>query len=426
MAQAPPQDDVVGLGPFTKGMNNVDRAHTLAGDELLLAVNLDIDRNGRLSRRTGAVKVISDPNPHSLWARDDDTAFYVGGTDLKRIDRADNDVLSVTTLRAGAFQLLRDTAFLDVNGDTYYSNGIITGRVLADGSVIGWGVPRPVSNPVLGYSGGTLPAGTYQVGVVFLNRLGEEGGMRPAVSITVPDNSRITVTGLPPAPSAEIVTTRLYVSATNGDILRAYVDLPAGTTTAVIAAAAVDGAQSDTLGMDIMPPGDTLELYRGRVYSISGRVATFSEPLRFGLTLAPRNFILVDRDITMWKAVEDGIYVGTDTRVYFYAGEGPGKFQPRIVDMSGAIPGTALTLPGKPLTIGWFSERGFRRGTAGGTVEAGDKDRIILDMFSVGAALFREQDGTRQVVATMRNRTRQGLFASDYAEAEVRRAGTSF
>ena len=79
------------IGPFV-GINNRLPDHQLgvvergrkAGDYLRNAVNVDLTAAGTLQRRKGSTLVAPGADCHSLWS-DGEKAFYVDGTDLKRL-----------------------------------------------------------------------------------------------------------------------------------------------------------------------------------------------------------------------------------------------------------------------------------------------------------------------------------------------------
>lgn len=418
--------DTVTFGPFPKGLNNVDRSLTMGDDELVNAVNLDINRDGILTERVGYTQVLAETDTHSLWARDGSTALYASGSALKMIRRDDAGALTAATLQASILQARNPVYYVGVNGTTYYSNGLVTGVVRSDNTPHAWGVETPARNPVLSQGSGGFAAGWYLVGVQYVNDLGETGGIPSPAAIQVTANASIIVSGLPVAADPDIQHVRVYLSEQNGDILYHYADYAIGTTTVTLAPAAQPGRVADDYLCAVMPPLTLLEHYNGRIFGAAGSTVWYSNALRYGLYLQRSNFIMVERPVALVKAVEDGVYIGTDEAVMFYAGPGPSKFSVQVATPFGAIPGTGVSFPkveGDPLTVGWMSERGFIKAHAGGKIESGDKERAMVGMFSSGASMYREQNGIRQVVSTMRGETRSALTSTDYAEAEVRRNG---
>lgn len=418
--------DTVTFGPFPLGVNNVDRSLSMADGEMVSAVNLDISRDGVLTQRQGYSLAVAGTGARSLWARDSTTAFYADATDLKQVTVSAAGVLTSATVRSGVLQLGRHVAYVAVNGDVYYSNGIITGMVRADSTSHSWGVERPSRNPVLTGVAGSLSAGRYLVAIQYINDRGEVGGIPPPGGIVLSAASDIVVSSIPAAVSADVAGVIVYLSKQNGDILYRHSVYSVGTTSVQLSIAADDGAQSADFLFDVMPPTGILEYYNGMIYGAADGVIWHTNALAYGQCARRSNFIMVDSPVTLLKASSDGLFVGTGSRVEFLLGSGPKEFQRRAVTPFGAIPGTGMALPkteSEPHVVGWFSERGFVKGHSGGRVEIGEKERVMLGMYTSGAAFYREQHGVRQVVATMIGGTRAAMTSTDYAEAEVRRNG---
>lgn len=244
-------------------------------------------------------------------------------------------------------------------------------------------------------------------------------------SIDLLTQGGITLTSIPPAISADVTLVRVSVSQTNGELMYRYLDLAIGTTTMSITGLAQMGSAAGTMFQDQMIPSDLLAYYNGRIYGAVGKIVWYTEAMNYGLSDPRRNFLMFPADVGVIKPVTDGIFFGTRERVYFYRGGKPADFQAQIVQMHGAVPGTGLdipTAPGEPRRVGWFSERGFTIGLDGGAVQVGDKERIMLGQYAQGGSFYREANGVRQVIGTMRSKTRVGLVSRDHAEAEVRRA----
>jgi len=164
-----------------------------------------------------------------------------------------------------------------------------------------------------------------------------------------------------------------------------------------------------------------LEYYAGRIYGASKNILWFSDALRFGLYSPAKNLFLFPENITVVKAVMDGLYVVAG-KTYFLAGADAVDMRQVVVSEYGAVPGTAITLPTKE--VAWFSENGLCYGKPGGAIEYVMEKRVAVDTFSRGATLYRKQEGIEQVVSLMRgNDESNSLKVSDKAVAEVRRNG---
>lgn len=67
------------------------------------------------------------------------------------------------------------------------------------------------------------------------------------------------------------------------------------------------------------PIGTDLEYYAGRMFVIDGKVAWYSELFDIS-TFERKSYLPFDREIVMFKAVDDGIYVSTDKDTFFLSG----------------------------------------------------------------------------------------------------------
>lgn len=422
-----PLDKPVTFGPFPKGVNNVDRSRNMDKGELVSAFNLDFDRDGVGSRRSGYTLAIPG-GAHSLWQRDNESALYVAGVDLALLQLGASDALDQSVLRAGAFAAGLPVSYVLVNGVTYYSNGVITGLIREDNTSHPWGVELPSRVPTLAVGGGSLYAGRYRISIQYIDDRGEFGGLTLPVAIDVPIHSGIVVGGIPAAVSPDVRFVSVYVSEQNGETVYRYGTYPIGTSSVTVGATASPGRRGINLVSDVMPPASFVEYYNGRIYGASGNVIFYTNPFQYGQCQQRINFIPWDHPVDVLKAVDDGIYVGTIHEVSFLAGPGPKEFKLSMALPCGVIRGTGITLEtgrkeqGGP-TVGWMSERGFVKASAGGKVKIDEKERVSVGMYATGAALYRELGEVRQVIAAMRGGIRSGVVSTDYAEAEVRRNG---
>jgi len=76
------------------------------------------------------------------------------------------------------------------------------------------------------------------------------------------------------------------------------------------------------------PVGSLLGYYRGRMYVVQGGVAFPSEPFDYNrFALGDSSLWLSIGRVLMFRPVEGGIWVGTETETIFLAGRGPGDFE---------------------------------------------------------------------------------------------------
>lgn len=405
-------------GPFVKGMNNVRRSQELGMDELVNAVNVDLDATGRVSRRPGLTKLLALGDSHSFWTSGE-RAFFVSGTELRE--------LTYDGATFGSYVLRSDLtagqacAFLQTpDGLVYYGNGIQSGRITAASALRAWGVEHPAAAPALAVGGGILPPGRYQVAVTFVDDQGEESGASTVSAIDLAATGGITVT-LPAPTDANVAAVAVYCTPTNGEaFLHSHVlAVPTPATTTI--GAIPTGHELATLNMAPLPPGELLAYHGGRIYAASSNVVWYSEPYRLGLARLGRNFVPLPDQVTCLAPVDDGIWLSTAAQTYWMPGGSPLEATLAEPLPYGAIRGTSFSLPDMN-GVGWFSHRGVVVCLSGGQVKNQTDGRIILQPYLSGSTVYRERDGVRQFIGSMKDSgAPNDLRVTDYAEAELRR-----
>ncbi len=155
------------------------------------------------------------------------------------------------------------------------------------------------------------------------------------------------------------------------------------------------------------PIGRLIEYYNGRVYIVQDDVVWYSEPFNLNAFDLARNYIQLPGYIRMLKAVAGGLYVSTETDIFFYKGSTPEDFHEVKVADYPAIEGTAQVIQGrinfgqdgKPdVEVAWgleksailLAEKGVCWGGSGGEFFNLTEKRIKLPKASTGAGLFHE------------------------------------
>lgn len=236
---------------------------------------------------------------------------------------------------------------------------------------------------------GGLAVGTYLVAVSYHNDLGEESGLTNTAKITLGAGFGAIEVDLPPPPD-EAVTMSIYRTRTNGRVLRRVTTVQADTTFTISLGPL--GRPARTWLRCPLPSG-MLSSYQGRLYSAWGTFLYFTDPLNTNLMDARSGFIPFGERLCGVAAVANGLFVGTDSNVYFLWGGGPTEFQIRLVADNGMIFGSA-----KPLSSTLFPEemlRGAIRLPGGAEAEA---VAVWLSPFGVqmglvGGAVLTPQEG---------------------------------
>jgi hypothetical protein len=413
----------VSLGPFTPGMNNrrpdfklAERAANGASQSFVRsAVNADITAEGTLKRRPGYELAIAGDDCHSLWANgtagffvDYDTLVQIGGTPPVAADLR-------TDMTPG-----RLVSYAEAAGDIYYSNGVVIGRI-RDNAVYELGVPMMMVPPTVAAStGGSLPGGDYMMCFTQHNADGEESGSTIPVQVTVPDNGRILVTGLPTTLPDGVFAISIYVTAANDGTLLRLARVTAASSTFTYAARATLGARCATLLLTPMPAGNIVREINGRLLVASGAVLYYSEPYAYALTNPARNYVVFPAPITMIECLPTGFFIAAD-KTYWVPGDIVSTTLDQVLPF-GAVPG-ASGRDGNEEAVLWMTPQGMVRGTPDGNVARLQEENVAVDKAQTGAFLHREHDGMKQALAGLFG-TSTGVAATSFIEAEVIRKAT--
>jgi hypothetical protein len=413
----------VKLEGWIEGLNTVLRADSLPVDALRRCVNYDVDDAGKLSLRQGSSRIHTGTiEKGSLWSSDDHsrTLFVEAGSLFELIEFPIGTYAArLVRVSVGAGNM----RYLDLNGRTYYTNGIITGQMEPDGSDIPWGMPGPTGQPNLTQAtSGQLAAGSYQVAITYVSDTGEESGTGLAASIEVAaDNSSIILTDFPPSP-ASVAFIRVYATHLDGEGLYRVGDIhPASPSFEIDKVANTVAFRLQTqFGMP-PPPGDILEYHNGRIYIANNNILWFTEALRYGLVKPMKGFLQFPKRITVVKAVDDGIYVAA-VKTYWISGVDTPQFHQREVLPYGGVYGTGVNIPNFD-AVAWFSKKGIVFGGENGEVLNIMEDRVAVGTYGYGAMLWREHKGIRQLVADLWDGELNTYAAPDYVALETARGG---
>lgn len=398
------------LGPFL-GINNRVPDSDLArieggkkaGDFLRNAVNVDITTQGNLRRRPGVAQLQACSDAHSLHGTSA-AMFYVDGDTLYKYPR--------TAVRAGLTPTLGVSYAEGPSGEVYWSNGQVLEKIVGNASVI-VGVPVPNPAPsVTASTGGSLAAGRYQVAITALSADGEESGATWPIQVDVPENGRIVVAGLPGT------LVNLYVSPTNGDLL-----FLVATTTAVTYTIPVIGQLSQqliTLGLRPMPAGTIVRWFNARLLVASNNALYYSEPFAPALHNPAKNYVLFKSPIQLVVPCDDGVYVATAEETYWLRGKDPSAAELSDVLPYGGVPGTDSKVKNST-DVWWFSTRGIVVGNTQGQAKNVQEETVAVEQAGSGAALYREQNGLRQMLTTLFNTEASTAVVSSWMDAEITR-----
>ena len=256
-----------------------------------------------------------------------DTAGSISGAyatlDHQRLYYVDAGALKAkggpTTIRTGLNSARMTWA--EVNQQVFFTNGIDSGIIEADHSLLPWSWTPPRA-PSVAVVTGSLPAGKYDVCCTHVLPDGRETGAGEAVSLDIANGQALQVSGIPQLAGG---TTRTYLAPANST---EYQLMYSGTQSAIVWDSSPEnlGEELHTDGLDPLPSGvSVIQEWRGRMYAAlysGGDSAIFpSEPLGFHLfDLSDGGYIPVKGQVLMLAPTEEALIIGTDRAIHAWDG----------------------------------------------------------------------------------------------------------
>jgi hypothetical protein len=395
------------------GLRNNTAGERLLPGQLEVAQNVDIDSANRLLTRLGQTQLAAG-SYHSLWSNPSESAAVVmQGQDMYRLAE-DRSLTFLTRLQSA-----RPVAYAALNGTAYFSNGTDTGRLARDGNVREWGIRPPQGQPTAAPYAGSLPAGRYQYAMTFVRSDGLESGTGVAGLVELDAPGGILFSQLEISTNPEVSGKMLYVSAANGKELYRIALLPANAASYAHMNGTSDlGASLETQFVEPAPAGELVEIHAGRAYVVDGNVVWYSDPYSLERFRRGDNFLQFPDRVTMFAAVDDGVFVSTHSGVWFLAGYDPADMKSAELILGyGAIQGSAVKFEAGEETAGdsadrkaeqptrpavmFTTPRGIVIGYSGGAIRNATEENYSFPDAQRGAGLLRLTRGYIQYVATL-------------------------
>lgn len=397
------------------GVDVLSPESELKGGAVRVAENVVIHNDGGFDRRSGATLALAASRPHSMWSNDAMAMFVAGGS-LYRLTQI-GTTLTAVSIATGLWD--RPVRYAELGWDVYVSGGKML-RVRDDWSVSTPGVGSLFAfSPALTSATGGLEAGTYGVAISALTADGEESGISNASWIDLPSGGGIAVM-LPTLVLPGATRYKIYRTANNGDVLYHAETVPVGTSFTL--AGGDIGHAERTWMRDLLPAGTELAAHNGRLYSALGKFLYYSDPFNPGLHDARSGFFSFGEECDrIVQPVDGGIYVGTDTTIYFLRGGGPNDFSRDVVAHNGAFQHSSRLVPAehfsglkttKPVAM-WLSPKGYQIGLPDGTVLSPQEERIRLSDVARAPTLAFVKDGVKQLVSAVETMTLGNGGATD-------------
>lgn len=403
-------EKTIRVGPWVKGMDNIQPDISLDSNALRTVVNADITDDGKIRRRAGLTEV--EPGAvHSLWS-DDNVVLYVKNSDLYQLMPNNSSIL----MRAGITG--RTMQYESVNGDIYYANGAFMGKVV-NGATREWGVEVPTTTPTVtvNTATGSMPSGRYQVVATYVNMWGEESA--PSHFAVVNASGSISVS-VGAAASPEVQSVRLYMTPPDGEVYYRVAEGPASSSFLALISEPVYGMALSTQFLARVIPGEILCYHGGRMWFVVDEYLYYTEPYNFGLYNPAKNYFKYPVRVDMVESTQSGLYVSAD-HIYWINGTDPDKMvQLAASDKTAArYSGFVEEETNRAL---WYGQRGVTIGDNVGNISQIQADTVAVDAPLMGAVSRVEINGVKQYLAAAVPKSDVNqLAARDFFDAEIER-----
>lgn len=395
------------LGSFAPGINNrlepqeldTKQADGTPATYLYGADNVDINKRGNLKRRRGYTQTLSG-SAHSVWS--DGSEAYVVIDDVLTGLFDTQTGFARTSVRTGMARQPVSYA-RGADGDVYWSNTFDIRRISA-------GVDRPIATPVLANApqativAGALRAGHYILAMAPFTVDGEGPATDPQ-HFQLADNQGLAFTSPVPV--------NVYLTAPNGSFLH----FQGSGTSFQLLTQSDSGHVCQTLNRDVMPAGQIVRFYNGRMLVASGNSLYVSDPYNYGLYDPFGSFFPFAANIDVVEPTTNGVYICADQT--YWIGD---LFAGDLIEVLnyGGVPGSSGRNQDTD-EVYWNSSRGLIIADKNMSVKAVQNDVIQFGDAASGATYFREQDGMRQLVASRAGVGVNTALATSFMRGQVLR-----
>lgn len=411
--EQPKQFAKYSLGPWPFGENQVQPENnylfqiadpaTLFKDksipQLVDAVNVDIDNDGKPKRRAGLTKVVglnlglSAVSANGLLLVQDNTS-------IKLVDIVAGTSTSVVTGLS-----LAKVQFLHHGDRVYWTNGTDKGVIDEDGVNSNWGLTIPPS-PTLAVSSGSLRAGRYLVACTLVDSSGIEHAAPDSSVITLTANQNISVNLS--SYDSNAVYVKVYVSRVNGSQLYYTATVAVGSLPATVSNVDLSFEPIRTQHLSPPIPADCLFSYRGMVIlgienGIFPSLGLYTHV--YDIANAQNYF---PADVVGGAGLDNGFWTATEKGIFWTTGDTPENWNTVQVDTREYAKGS-IVLPGylfpeikEPDEVAFFlSEHGLMVGDGKGNLTPHTIDRLHIEVKDKTASFaYRKAAELRQLLFT--------------------------
>lgn len=272
------------------GIYNTVSERDIPDGALQDAVDVDITNAGGLVARPGYQLALTVPvtTAHTTL---DDVTYLVSEGSLKRVEPD----LSLVTLGATTA-----TEFTDFQRYLFTNDG----KSIFEDSVTDLLVPVP-QEPEIVVTGGTRPAGLYNIVTTFINASGLEGGTSPVVTVELDAPGEILIT---PEYKAGYEN-EVYITEVGGEV---FYDILTGRP--------IFPAQ---INANPFPSrAEKIEYFQSRLYVTERMddhtIVWFSKPNQYHLYGVDNGYFIIPGRVLDMRATKEALIIGSDKAVYAY------------------------------------------------------------------------------------------------------------
>ncbi len=394
------------------GLANKATKESIPIGALTTATNADIDNAGKLRRRRG-MTLIEAGGFHSLFAVSDTEGYVVKDGDLCRFSPS----MAMETIAHGVGD--DPLSYVRVAERVYAKSRTQALTFTNQGVAQQWGVPL-----VSGFFAAPIGSTTADARMVAVAYRRDPDGLEGGVVDTrIVYGNAITVSSIPTVPGH---TASIYMTTTGGEELLLASE---GVIDSVdIYPDAITGVPLRTLNKTPPTGAGPLAWLFGRVLMADGGTLWATDPYQYEIVDAIGGYKMLESEITFLGSVSNGVYIGTQTGVFFMGGEFDSaqltrvsthrapKQAPQPIDMAEVLKGD---WPG--VGVLFITDGGVCVGLAGGQVINLTNKIFEFPKAESMSVMVRAQDGMNQFVGVASHPgspTGSARFG-DFVDAEI-------
>ena len=144
------------------------------------------------------------------------------------------------------------------------------------------------------------------------------------------------------------------------------------------------------------PLGHMLEIYNGFMFIAQDNILWYSRPFAYHAFCLRDGYFIFDSRIRMLRSVKDGLYVGTENKVYYLKGFEPKQFFQFVITDYPVIEGTDTLIDGRKIegeeimdnVVIWTNKDGICIGGPDGMFKNLTEGRLVLPDSGRGAGTY--------------------------------------